>query len=184
MEKNPHVVLSWLGRDSAGASYHLVPLNLTWSAAGVDADLAVFAGVADRLAPDPQLWSLLLRERNWRYTLVGCVCLLVSGNLDHWEDLRWRFEQGSWISPQLLVTMGLLHPDQTREMLSQRLRGDALDQAAKSYGAALEVRDRLDPDASVPADRQLEGDAAGGASVADEQWAFWCQRLGRTAGGG
>lgn len=180
MEKNPNVVLGWLGRDSAGASYHLVPLNLTWSAAGVDADLAVFAGVAGRLASDPDLWSLLLRERNWRYTLVGCVCLLVSGNLEHWEDLCWRFEEGSWVSPQLLVTMGLLHPEQTRTWLSRWLDGDARDRTAKSYGAALVVRDRLEPDASSPADRRLEGEAAEGASVAEEQWDFWSQRVQAT----
>lgn len=177
MEKNPNLVLSWLGRDSAGASYHLVPLNLTWSAAGVEADLAVFAEVARKLAEDPELWSVVLRETNWRFTLVGCVCLLVSGNRDHWEDLVWRLEQGSFVSPQLLVTMGLLHPAETREALSRLLEESSLVETHKSYGAALVVQDRLNTDAAEPADRWLEEDAAEGASVADEQWAFWKERV-------
>jgi hypothetical protein len=176
MEKNPNEVLGWLGRDSAGASYHLVPLNLTWSSAGTEADLAVFSRVASRLAEDHALWSVLLREPNWRYTLVGSVCLLVSGNRDHWEDLLWRFEQGTWVAPQVAVTMGLLHPAETREALARLVAGGALTPTAKSYGAALVVQDRLDPEAAEPADRQLAGEAAEGASVAAAHWAFWSQR--------
>lgn len=176
-ENSPNVVLTWLGRDSAGASYHLVPLNLRWTAAGAEADLAVFARVAQRLAADPELWSLLLRETNWRFTLVGCVCLMVSGNRDHWEDLAWRFEQGSWVSPQLAVTMGLLHPAETRAALSRLLDEGVLPDTEKSYGAALVVRDRLDPNMTEPADRRLEEEAAHGASVAEQQWAFWSERV-------
>jgi hypothetical protein len=173
MEKNPNEVLSWLGRDSAGASYPLVALNLTWSAQGVQADLAAFEGVAQRLVDDPELWSALLRETNWRFTLVGCVCLLVSDNQDHWEDLAWRFDQGTWISPQLAVTMGLLHPTETLELLARLLEEGALSDSSKGYGAALVVRARLDPDITEPADLRLVGDAAEGASVAEAQWAFW-----------
>ncbi len=176
MEKNTNEVLSWLGRDSAGASYHLVPLNLTWSPAGVEADLAVFAGVAQRLADDSELWSALLREKNWRYTLVGCVCLMVGENRDHLEDLCWRFEEGTWVAPQLAVTLGLLHPEQTRVWLSQLLEGGTVEPTSKAYGAALVVLDRLEQRAE-PAERQLEGDAAEGASVATEQWAFWSSRF-------
>jgi len=177
MEKNPNVVLGWLGRDGVGASYHLVPLNLTWSAEGVEADLAVFAGVAERLAADHDLWSLLLREANWRYTLVGCVCLLVSGNRDHWEDLAWRFDEGTWVSPQVAVTMGLLHPAEARETLRRLVDGGAQSDTTKRHGAALVVLDRLCPDVAEPADRRLEGDAAQGASVAGDQWAFWSERV-------
>jgi len=176
MENNPNEVLRWLGRDSAGASYHLAALNLTWSAAGAQADLAAFVEVAQRLADDPDLWSALVRETNWRFTLVGCVCLLVSSNRDHWEDLAWRLEQSTWISPQLTVTMGLLHSAQTLEMLSRLLDEGVLDNTSKGYGAALVVRARLDPELTEPADRRLEGDAAEGASVAEAQWAFWSER--------
>jgi len=176
LEKNPHEVLRWLGRDSAGAAYHLVPLNLTWSAAGADADLAVFAGVAQRLSGDPELWSTALREPNWRFTLVGCVCLLVSGNRDHWEDLVWRFKEGSFVSPQLLVTMGLLHPVETREALTRLMKPGGLVETSRQFGAAVVVRDRLDPEVTEPADRRLEGDAAEGAAVAGDQWAFWSER--------
>ncbi len=177
MAKNPNEVLSWLGRDSAGASYHLAALNLTWSAAGAEEDLAAFAGVAQRLADDPELWSTLLRESNWRFTLVGCFCLMVSGNRNHWEDLAWRFDQGTWVAPQLAVTMGLLHPAETREALSRLVDGGGLPDATKGYGAALVVRGRLDPEITEPADRRLEGDAAEGASVAEAQWAFWSERI-------
>ncbi len=178
-DRDPNVVLRWLGRDSAGAAYHLAPLNLTWSSAGVEADLAVFEGVARRLSSDPELWSVLLKEPNWRFTLVGCVCLLVQGSREHFADLSWRLEQGSWVAPQLAVTMGLLNPELAGPALRELLEGGALEGQGRSMGAVRFVLERLEPSCPEPAHAaQGQEDALEGARVAQKLWDFWRGRLG------
>jgi hypothetical protein len=103
-----------------------------WSDAGVEHDLAVYRRVAERLSSDTAYWSAILRDINWRYSLVGCVCLLVSAHRGFFDELRFRFEAGSMVVPQLAVAMGLLHPVDARacfEMVLEtpRLRGRAAE---------------------------------------------------------
>jgi hypothetical protein len=55
--------------------------------------------------------SNLLRNRNWRLKLVGCVALLAAAPdnrpLDALIEAKWG---GSWVSPQLLATTSLIDP--------------------------------------------------------------------------
>ncbi len=88
-------VFGWLGVDKQGTSYHLHPLNLVWNVDGVDHDLNVYKTIADRLAADPKYWAAIIREPNWRHTLVGCVCLLGTRRTEVFDDVCFRFEAGS-----------------------------------------------------------------------------------------
>lgn len=119
-------VFDWLGTDARGAPYYLHPLNLMWSDAGVENDLTVYRSVGDRLAVDAPYWSAIIRDVNWRYTLVGCICLLVSRQRGFFDDLRFRFEAGSMVIPQLAVTMGLLHPADARACFELALEAPRL----------------------------------------------------------
>lgn len=103
-------VFDWLFAATAETSYHLRLLNLMWSDAGAEHDLAIFRGIAERLNADTAYWSNLIRDVNWRCSLIGCVCLLTVQRQDFFDDLCFRFEMGSMIAPQLAVTIGLLHP--------------------------------------------------------------------------
>lgn len=103
-------VFDWLFAATAETSYHLRLLNLTWSDAGAEHDLATFRGIAERLNADTTYWSNLIRDVNWRCSLIGCICLLTAQRQDFFDDLCFRFEMGSMIAPQLAVAIGLLHP--------------------------------------------------------------------------
>lgn len=125
-------VFDWLGTDARGTPYYLHPLNLVWSDAGVEHDLTLYRGAAERLGSDVAYWSAVIRDINWHYTLAGCVGLLVSQQRGFFDDLRFRFVAGSMVVPQLAVTMALLHPADARACFELVLEPpDRRDQAAR-----------------------------------------------------
>jgi hypothetical protein len=175
-------VFEWLDTDARGTPYHLHPLNLMWSEAGVEHDLSIYRGVAERLSSDAAYWSAIIRNVNWRYSLVGCVCLLVSRQRGLFDDLRFRFEAGSMVIPQLAVTMGLLHPADARACFELVLETPILrDHAARRVSAeralvCLGVRGAsevtLDGWSVIDRDYALLADR-----VVQQHWDFWRQRV-------
>jgi len=175
-------VFDWLGSDSRGTPYHLHPLNLEWSDAGVEHDLTVYRGVAQRLASDGAYWSAIIRDIDWRYSLVGCVCLLVSRHHGFFEDLRFRFEAGSMVIPQLAVTMGLLHPADARACFelvleTPRLRDRptrrvSAERVLVCLGARAASEATFDGWSITDRDSALLADR-----VVQKHWEFWSTRV-------
>jgi hypothetical protein len=66
--------------------------------------------VATRLRDDVPLWRALIRHRNWRYAIVGCSAALLVRDDRFLDDLVYRFREGSGVSPQLAVALGIIHP--------------------------------------------------------------------------
>ncbi len=66
--------------------------------------------VAARLRDDVPSWRALIRHRNWRYTIVGCSAALLVRDDRFLDDLLYRFREFSWVSPQLAVALGIIHP--------------------------------------------------------------------------
>ena len=163
-------VFDWLGTDVRGTPYHLHALNLMWSEAGVENDLAVYRRVGERLAGDAAYWSAIIRDVNWRYTLVGCVCLLVSRQRGFFDDLRFRFEMGSMVIPQLAVTLGLLHPVDARACFELTLETPRLrDHPARRVSAERVL-------VSLGA-RAASGVTLDGWSIADRDYALLADRV-------
>jgi len=181
-EQNEHSrVFDWLGIDKQGTPYHLHPLNLVWSAEGVDHDLNVYKAVADRLAPDPQYWASVIRDPNWRFTLVGCVCLLVTGRTEHFEDLCFRYEAGGIVVPQLAVTLGLLHAEHAVPFFKMMLSTPELrrnpSKAISADRALVKLRVRHQPEVVAEEWKGLGGDDAKAAqSLFEQHWKFWSER--------
>jgi hypothetical protein len=175
-------VFGWLGVDKQGTSYHLHPLNLGWSVYGVDHDLNVYKTVADRLAADPTYWASIIREPNWRYTLVGCVCLLVTRRPELFEDLCFRFEAGSFVVPQLAVTLGLLNPEGAIPFFQRVLSTPELrrhpSKATSADRALVKLGVRQQPEVAVEEWNGLARDDAKTAeNVFEQHWKFWSERL-------
>jgi hypothetical protein len=181
-QKNFSRVFDWVGVDKQGTSYHLHPLNLVWSVDGVDHDLNVYKMVADRLAADPKYWASIIREPNWRHTLVGCVCLLVTRRNEFFEDLCFRFEAGSMVVPQLAVTLGLLNPARAkpffqRVLSTPEIRGHP-SKAISADRALVKLGVRQRPEVALGDWREFERDDANLAErVVEQHWTFWSERL-------
>jgi len=177
-------VFGWLGVDRQGTPYHLHPLNLVWSIDGVDHDLNVYRKAADRLAADLNYWAAIIRDVNWRYTLVGCVCLLVTQRTEHFDDLCFRYEAGSMVVPQLAVTLGLLNPERAvpffeRVLSTPNLRKHPTKAVAADMALEkLRLRRHREVDAEDWSKLELD-DAKTSERVLEQQWAFWSARCGR-----
>src|SRR5262249_22607858 len=98
----------------------------------------------EELGRQPEVWSALIRAVNWRFTLVGCVCALVEWADRFYADLAYRFQTGSWVSPQVAVTLGLLHPRSAVQLLSDFLEPPLAHQHPKALAAAQVVLGHLD----------------------------------------
>jgi hypothetical protein len=180
-----HDVFQWLGNDSSGLPYYLQPLNLCWSDEGPEVDLARFKEVAARLRMVPEYLSRIIRERNWRPTLVGCVCLLVSGERGFAADLLHTFERGSMVEPQIAVTLGILHPSEAQSFFevfisrsTSRLRPRALLSAQtvlQCLGVFKEANLSLDGWTELERDGAILGNYS-----TLKQWAFWSTYEKRT----
>jgi hypothetical protein len=178
-----HRVLEWLGLDDEGTPYYLHPLNLMWSDAGPEHDLAIFRGVADRLATEPDYWRSLLRMLCWRECLAGCTCLLVSGRREFFDDLVFGFRSGCWVAPQIAVTIGILHPRRAVDFFHSALEEDAIRRHAKLGISAFELLLKL----GIHPTRQIErqgwsefdiDDAGVSSQVIEKHWNFWSRHLG------
>ena len=53
---------------------------------------------------------VLIRHRDWRRTIVGCSAALLVRDARFLDDLLYRFREYSWVSPQLAVALGIVHP--------------------------------------------------------------------------
>ena len=171
-------VFDWLGQDENGVGYYLHPLNLVWSPKGAEHDLERFADVARRLAGDSEYWSEIIRTPAWRHTLVGCVCTVLTARSDRFDDLSYRFERGSFVSPQVCLAMGLVDPDATRSYLADLMARDAIF-GSKELGAAQAVLWKLGH--AEPVEKHRAGEATLGSSVVADQWEFWRGRAGSVA---
>lgn len=173
-------VLEWLGNDSKGGPYYLHPLNLVWSNEGVEHDLKLYRQVADKLAADHDYWAEIIRAASWRHSLVGCTCLLVSSRHDFLDDLYFRFREGSFIAPQIAVTLGLLHGSAARPFLESVLNDPALRSRPKQVVSAHRVLLRLGAQAkheiSFEAWRDQD-DAMVAEQVVAKHWEFWANRI-------
>ena len=175
-------VFEWLGNDPKGVPYYLHPLNLVWSDAGVEHDIEHYLRVADRLAGDPSYWAEIIRDASWRHSLAGCTCLLVSRRHEFFEELCYRFRAGSFIAPQIAVTLGLLHGRAACSFFESVLDEPSLRNRPKQAISAHRVLIRLGAqpaiDISIEAWRGLEHDDATVADTAvAKHWDFWSSRI-------
>jgi hypothetical protein len=126
-------VFKWLGADERGVGRYLHWLNLCLGP-NEEMDLSCLRSTAGRLEAEPSYWSEVIRDRNWRYTLVGCACLLISHQRGFYQDMAYRFEEGSWVLPQIAVALLLLHPKESgalfREAMNPENRSKRFYQAA------------------------------------------------------
>ena len=179
-------VFDWLGEDSDGAPYYLRPLNLNWGGEGPEHDLAKFSAVSQRLACEHAYWSRIIRTRSWRHTLVGCVCVILARPEGFFEDLSYRFRGGSFVSPQICMTLGIVYPDETISFLTKLLEsGSRWDADYKQIESAEMVLERLGSTLLrntkiCDLNEQQHYEASIAEAVIERQWGFWVENTGKT----
>jgi hypothetical protein len=94
-------VFEWLNKYRKGAPYYLHLLNLYWGEDGEDEVISRFKELAFNLKHYPNVIKELIRDLNWRPTLVGNAVVILLGERGFQSDLIWRLENWSWVAPQI-----------------------------------------------------------------------------------
>ncbi len=175
-------VFEWLDLDAKGVPYYLHALNLVWSEGGVEHDLQIYRRVAGLLAADPAYWAEIIREASWRHCLAGCACLLASRRREFYDDLCYRFRAGSFVAPQIAVTLGLLHSAAARSCFESALDERAFRRSPKKAISAHRVLLRLgvQPRHDIVVDSWTgfeRDDALTADEIVSEHWSFWSSRV-------
>jgi hypothetical protein len=96
--------------------------------------------------------NLLLDDRNWRSHLIGLAAALVSDDAETYASVLWRaFDRGSWVAPQLAVSLYCSDPrfiEEAKRRIALRcpildddgfFRGQTREVSAKNLAALLRV---------------------------------------------
>ena len=172
-------IFEWLG--SAGTvPYCLIPLNLVWSDRGAEFDLEHFESVARRLEHEPEYWRSLLRGSGWREQLAATTCALVAGSRQLREDFQEAIMLDSFIVPQLLVALALLHGEEARDWIIATSANKWSSERFKTYGALEPVCQCLKIPFIPPSEyrNNLESDEYSiGRTSAAKHLEFWAPRI-------
>jgi hypothetical protein len=180
-------ILDWLGADGAGLGYYLHFLTLRYSIS--PETLARLREVAKRLEREPDYWRHVISYTGWRTQLIGCYALLITQNRDYLDALKIGLSGNPWISPQVAVTLGILHPSEALIFLAQWLDPNK-DDAPKAVAAAYQVllklgassakhfdvktfQDRLHPASGYRDESVWRYEFAIGTNVSQAHWDAW-----------
>jgi hypothetical protein len=101
-------VFEWLGVDEKGVPYHLHLLQPEWSPDGKGADLIRFRELSIKLKSSPIIVRQLIRDDNWRPTLIGNAVAILLRATEFENDLMWRLSKPTWVAPQVAVGIAML----------------------------------------------------------------------------
>src|SRR5215475_8926799 len=92
---------------------------------GSPGDAAVLAKIADVMTSTvdhSRYLKRLLDDRNWRSHLIALVAALLSNDAAAFAPMLWEaFDRGSWVAPQLAVSLYCCDPNfvvETRRRIS------------------------------------------------------------------
>lgn len=101
-------VIRWLGTDSKRVPYYLHLLNLKWSSEGIDYDLNRYSELAMQLKENPEVIRALIRDPEWRPTLIGNALTILLKDSRFQNDLIWRLVNWTWVAPQVAAGIAIV----------------------------------------------------------------------------
>ena len=175
-------VFTWLKEASGQDTLYLNPLNLMWSDQGPEHDLSFYSSISERLDANRKYWAQLISENSWRENLVGCVCIIMARPDYLFSELSSRFCRGSFVSPQICMTMGIVYPEQSEPYLSNyisELRACAGKgkQISSAYSVLhkLNIQNNTEPE-FVKLEALDQDNAVLAKDIVNSQWEFWASR--------
>jgi hypothetical protein len=60
------------------------------------------------LCDAPEFVRDLIRDKNWRPTLMGLTVVILLRAVEYQADMAWRLANGNWVAPQLAVAIALV----------------------------------------------------------------------------
>ncbi|WP_445356284.1 hypothetical protein ACJJI5_11120 [Microbulbifer sp. EKSA008] len=168
---------------SNDGSFYLKAFDLSFQPFEVESDLSIFSALATELETEHTGYETLLLDVNWRSHLIACMCLIVSENKSHLEELKNRFKNGSMVSPQIAVAMARLHFREMMDFFPSYINSGHGPESSTQIGAALVllqsmfVREFTFPKSQLNIERFYLG-----LSVAQHHSGFWLKHRGSARG--
>ena len=97
--------------------------------------LTMIAEIVRSVDDHPRYVNRLLDDRNWRGHLIAIAAVLVSAETARQVSLLWRcFDRGSWVAPQLAVSLYCSDPGFAAEAKRRILARCPIDDADGFFG--------------------------------------------------
>ncbi|WP_444919612.1 hypothetical protein ACJJID_11485 [Microbulbifer sp. CnH-101-G] len=149
----------------------------------VESDLSIFSSLANELESEHAGYENLLFDVNWRSHLIACMCLIVSENKSHLEELKNCFTNGSMVSPQIAVAMARLHFREMMDFFPSYINGRHGPESSAQIGAALVLLQSMFVREITFSKSQLNIERfCLGLSVAQHHSGFWLEHRGSARG--
>jgi hypothetical protein len=92
--------------------WYLPPLHPNFEGAEGQELLRKYRSLAAGLRESPEFVQELIRDKNWRPTLIGITVVILLRAVEYQADMVWRLANWNWVAPQLAV--GIAMVDQGR----------------------------------------------------------------------
>jgi hypothetical protein len=172
-------VFDWIGNDSSDVPHYLHLLHLEWSPEGMEKDIKHYCTLAIKLKNNPEIVRELIRHDNWRATLVGNAMAILLRTSEFEDDLLWRLQNWSWVSPQIAAGIGILSGGSAIPALEMILANASHDSDPKTILSAYSALQFLGSKKAKAFENNLLFDSLKSADddncieVAKHHWNFW-----------
>ncbi|WHI45394.1 hypothetical protein [Microbulbifer sp. VAAF005] len=168
--------LEELSNDS---SFYLKALNLSFQPSEVESDLYIFSALASELESEHAAYKKQLLDVNWRSHLIAYMCLIVSENRTHLEDLKSCFKNGSMVSPQIAVAIARLHFREMMDFFPSYINsGHGAESSAQIGASLILLQSMFVPEFAFPKSQLNIERFYLGLSVAQHHSRFWLKHRG------
>ncbi len=166
--------------DSPMSSWYLPLLGLSIGSAESDELLTKYRKLATGVRESPEFVLDLLRDNNWRPTLMGLTVVILLRAVQYQEAMVWRLANGSWVAPQLAVAVALVDDGRGRDLVREIVETATEQSNPKVVMSAYSALSFMDsPIASEfkasPLFEHLKNADShdGSLGVAKRHWDFW-----------
>jgi hypothetical protein len=176
-------ILENLGlKDEKIPLYHwyLPLLNLYWSEEGQETGIERLRKLAIGVKDSPNFIRELIRDKNWRPTVLGNAIVILLRAKEFQKDLIWRLENGSWVAPQIAVAIALLNDGLAENELNKIIESASKESNPKSIMSAYSSLKFLKSKSAEEFEKTelfevlKEKDSWNNSiRIAEEQWNFW-----------
>lgn len=173
---NVKSVFRQLGKDKNGIPYHLHLLNLRFD----DEGLEKYKKLALDLKDSPEIISELIRDANWRPTLVGSATVILLQAKEFQRDLIWRLENGSWVAPQMAVAIALVNDGFAEKELKRIVESASEESNPKTIMSGYSSLKFLESEIADEFEKtklfkflQEKDSWDNSIRIAEEHWNFW-----------
>lgn len=177
---NTKEVFDYLGLNSQGVPFYLHLLNLYWGEDGKDLAMKKYRDLASKLKDSPEIISELIRDINWRPTLVGNATVILLRGKEFRKDLFWRLENGSWVAPQIAVGIALLNANSVEKELNKIIKNASEESNPKTIISAYSSLKFLESEIANEFEKTTLFEALkekdswdNSIKIAEQHWNFW-----------